>query len=265
MGLKGLLACVAAIGIALPVSFAHAAEIRVGFTLDADTLDPANHRKRETETIIRNMYDGILTRDTDMKVVPELAESYTQISPTTYEFKLRKGVRFHDGSEMTAADVKYTLDRLTVENAMGGQTSPRKSLLGPLKDVEQIDDHTIRVNLSEPWPILPAMLPFQEVVSKAFTEKAGADGLSTVVNGTGPFRLVDWRKGDSIIMERFDDYYGGSPDIPPEGPANVERVIFQIIPENSSRVAALLAGDVHIINELPVSAIGQVEAIRRPR
>jgi peptide/nickel transport system substrate-binding protein len=258
MGLKGLLACVAAIGIALPVSFAHAAEIRVGFTLDADTLDPANHRKRETETIIRNMYDGILTRDTDMKVVPELAESYTQISPTTYEFKLRKGVRFHDGSEMTAADVKYTLDRLTVENAMGGQTSPRKSLLGPLKDVEQIDDHTIRVNLSEPWPILPAMLPFQEVVSKAFTEKAGADGLSTVVNGTGPFRLVDWRKGDSIIMERFDDYYGGAAAIPPVGEACAERVIFRIIPENASRVAALLAGDVDIINELPAHSIAQV-------
>ncbi len=237
-----------------------ASEIRVGFTLDAVTLDPANHRKRETETIIRNMYDGVLTRNAKMEVVPELAESWKQINATTYEFRLRKGVKFHHGEVMTADDVKFTFDRLAKDGAMGGQTSPRKSLLGPLKEVIVVDPLTVRFVLSEPWPILPAMLPFQELVSRKFVETSGSDALATREDGTGPFRLVEWRKGDAVIMERFNDYYGGATAIPPVGKACVDRVIFKVIPENASRVAALLAGDVDIINELPAHAVKQVEA-----
>ncbi|HSG37219.1 MAG TPA: ABC transporter substrate-binding protein, partial [Paracoccaceae bacterium] len=187
---RALLATTAVLLFAAPA--VSASELTVGFTLDADTLDPANHRKRETETIIRNLYDGILTRDAEMNVVPEIAESYSQISPTVYEFKIRQGIKFHDGSDLTAEDVKFTLDRLTVEGAMGdGQTSPRKSLLGPLASTDVIDAYTIRINLSEPWPILPAQLPFQEVVSKAFVESVGTAGMATEVNGTGPFKLVE--------------------------------------------------------------------------
>lgn len=253
-------AAAAACALALPATGQAAGEIRVGFTQDALTLDPANHRKRETETIIRNIHDGLLTRDGEMKVVPELAESWRQIDALTYEFKLRKGVKFHSGDEMSAEDIKFTFDRLTKEGAMGGQTSPRKSLLGPLKEVKVVDRLTVRLILEKPWPILPAMLPFQEVVSKKFVEKLGSEGLATKANGTGPFKLVEWRRGDAVIMERFAGYYGGAAGIPPVGPARVERVIFKVIPENASRVAALLAGDVDIINELPASSIKQVEA-----
>jgi peptide/nickel transport system substrate-binding protein len=114
--------------------------------------------------------------------------------------------------------------------------------------------------LKEPWPILPAMLPNQQIVSKAFVEANGSAGIATAENGTGPFKLVEWRKGESVILERFADYYGGASDIPPVGPACVDRVIFKIIPESASRVAALLAGDVHIINELPAFSIAQVNA-----
>ncbi|WP_299614871.1 ABC transporter substrate-binding protein [Pelagibius sp.] len=259
MRLKWVALCTAAM-IALPMAAAEAAELRIGFTADALTLDPANHRNRETQTIIRNMHDGLLTRDSQMNVVPELAESWTALDPTTYEFKLRRGVAFHDGSPMTAADVKFTFDRLTGEGAMDGQTSPRKSLLGPLKEVKVIDDRTFHMILEEPWPILPAMLPFQEVVSKAHVEKVGTAGMAGSVSGTGPFKLVEWRRGDSVIMERYDGYYGGAADIPPMGKACVDRVIFKVIPENASRVAALLAGDVHIINGLPTHNVKQVES-----
>ncbi len=237
-----------------------AADIRVGFTLDALTLDPGNHRKRETETIIRNMYDGLLTRDSKMNVVPELAASWKQVDVTTYEFKLRQGIKFHNGDEMTAEDVKFTMDRMIQKNGIDGQTSPRGGLLGPLKDVQVVDKYTVRFHLSTAWAILPAMLPFQEVVSKSFVQKVGDKGLATQENGAGPFRLVEWRKGDSIIMERFADYYGGSPAIPPVGPAKADRVIFKVIPENSSRVAALLAGDVEIAAEVPVHMMKQIDA-----
>jgi peptide/nickel transport system substrate-binding protein len=143
---------------------------------------------------------------------------------------------------------------------MGGQTSPRKSLLGPVEDTVVVDDRTVRMMLKEPWPILGAMLPFQEVINRRQIDRVGQEGVQTRPDGCGPFKLAEWRRGEAIIMERFDGYYGGSPDIPPAGPAQVDRAIFRVIPENSARVAALLAGEVDIINELPPSAMRQVEA-----
>ncbi|MHB2165677.1 ABC transporter substrate-binding protein [Alsobacter sp. R-9] len=258
--LGGAVAVCAASGPALA-----AGEIRVGFSQDAQTLDPANHRNRETETIIRNMCDGLLTRDSAMKVVPELAESYRQVDDKTWEFKIREGLKSHSGAPFTAADVKFNIDRLTKPNAMGGQTSPRQSLLGPVVDSELVDARTIRLKLSAPWAILPAMLPFQEMVSEAHARKVGDAALATQVDCVGPYKLVEWRRGDSVIMARDPNYYGGSTAIPPVGPAKPDRVIFRIIPENASRVAALLAGEVDIINELPASAIKQVDASDRAK
>lgn len=97
-----------------------AREVRVGVAQDALTLDPANHRNRETQTIIRNMMDGLLTRDADMRIRPEIAESWRQIDARTYEFRLRSGIRFHSGDVLTAADIKFTFDRLSRAGAMAG-------------------------------------------------------------------------------------------------------------------------------------------------
>jgi len=239
-----------------------AREVRVGFTQDALTLDPANHRNRETQTVLRNIHDGLLTRDADMKIQPEVAESLRAIDNTTYELRIRPGVRFHSGDVLTAEDVKFSIDRLTRPNAMGGTTSPRRDLLGPIAETVVVDERTVRLRLSEPWALMPVMIPGQELVNRRQVARVGQEGMQTRPDGCGPFRLVDWRRGEAIIMERFAEYYGGSPEIPPAGPAQVDRVIFRILPENASRVAALLAGEVDIINELPPSAIRQVEASR---
>lgn len=246
--------------VILGAASAQAAEIRIGFTQDALTLDPGNHRSRETETIIRQIYDGLFTRNARMEVVPELVDTWRQVDPVTYEFTIHRGVRFHSGDELTADDIKFTFDRLSQANAMDGQTSPRQGLLGPLKEVVVTGPYSVRFILREPWPILTAMLPFQEVVSRRFVERVGSAGMATQTNGTGAFRLVEWRRGDSLILERFNDYFGGARSIPPVGPAGVDRVIIRVIPENAARVAALLSGSVEIINELPASAIRQVEA-----
>lgn len=259
------LAGAVALALVAGLTVAEAAEIRVGFSQDAQTLDPGNHRNRETETIIRNLCDGLLTRDSAMKIVPELAESYRQIDGTTWEFRIHKGLTTHSGAPFTARDVAFSLERLTKENALGGQTSPRKSLLGPLVSAQATDDATVVVKLGAAWPILPAMLPFQEMVSEAHVKKVGDAALATQVDCVGPFKLVEWRRGDSVIMQRDPNYFGGAKDIPPVGPARVDRVIFKIIPENATRVAALLAGEVDIVNELPPSAVKQVEASDKAR
>ena len=260
MNSRRLFAVAAALVVAVPVTANAASEIRVGYSSDALTLDPANHRSRVTETIIRAMYDGVLTRNADMKVEPQLVQSYKQTSPTEWTFTLRPNVKFHDGSVMTADDVAFTFERLIKEGAMCGKTSPRKGLLGPVQSVEKVDDKTVVFKLSAPWPILPAELPFQEVVNKAWVQKVGCDAVATSEDGTGPFTLVQWNKGESIVMKKFADYYGGSTEIPPVGPAKVDRLIYKIIPDTASRVAALLAGDVDIINELPAYAMAQVDA-----
>lgn len=244
---------------------AQATELRIGFTLDPLTLDPANHRSRETESVLRTMYNGLVAHDPTMKLVPEVIEGWSWIDPRTMDVKVRQGVMFHSGDPMTADDVVYTFTRILTDGAIGGQTSPRKSLLGPTKSVLRVDDATVRFLLSDPWPVLPAMLTFQEVVSKSFVEKIGAAGMATQENGTGPFKLVQWRRGDSLVLERFSAYFGGAPAIVPAGKPCIDRVIIKIIPENASRVAALLAGDVDIVNELPAHDIRSVEANRNTK
>ncbi|HEV7267662.1 MAG TPA: hypothetical protein VGN83_22575 [Falsiroseomonas sp.] len=105
-----------------------AREVRVGFTQDALTLDPANHRNRETQTVIRNLHDGLLTRDAEMRIRNEIAESFRAVDAKTSEMRIRDGIRFLSGDALHAEDIKFTLDRLVKTNAMGGQTSPRKNL-----------------------------------------------------------------------------------------------------------------------------------------
>ena len=254
-----LLALAAAMTVALPVGMVSAGDVRVGFIQDVLTLDPHNFRGRETETVIRNMYDGLLTRTPDMVVIPELAESWEQLDALTYAFTLRKGVKFHSGDELTMEDVKFTFDRISKEGMMDGNTSPRKSLVGPLKETRIIDKHSGQFILSEPFPVFPAFIPNNPIVSRKFVEEVGTAGMATQANGTGPFKLVEWRPGDSIIMERFDDYYGGAPGMPPVGKPKADKAIFKIIPENTARVAALLAGEVDIIMQLPPHLMKRVD------
>lgn len=227
-----------------------------------DSLDPADHRSRLSETVIRNMFDGLVTRDTTSGVHLELAESIELIDPTTYEVKLRQGVKFHDGSEMTADDVVFTFDRIIQENMIDypeAHTSPRKGLIAPLAAVEKVDDYTVRLMLSAPWPPAMQLLVHQQIVPKAYIEAVGTKGFVEKPIGAGPFQFVEGQLDDQVVMERFGDYYGGAPDLSPVGPACIQRAIIRVIPEASTRVAALLAGEVQIIQAVPPDLAATLE------
>ncbi len=226
------------------------------------SLDPADHRNRQSETVLRNMFDGLVTRDTKSGVHLELAETATLIDPTTWEFKLQQGVKFHDGSEMTADDVVFTFNRIIQENGIefpDPHTSPRKGLIAPLESVEKIDDYTVRFNLSAPWPPAMQLFVHQQIVPKAYLESVGTEGFVAHPVGAGPFMFVEGQLDDQIVMARFDDYWGGAPDLTPTGPACVSQVIFRVIPEASTRVAALLAGEVDIIQTVPPELVSTLE------
>ena len=185
----------------------------IGLARNPLTLDPADHRHRETETVIRNMYDGLVTRDTRSGVHPELAEETTWLDDTTLEVVLRQGVLFHDGTEMTADDVVRTFERIITEDAIEYpemHSSPRSGLISPLESVEKTGDYTVVMHFSDAWPPAMQMLVHQQIVSAAYLDAVGTEGLVGSPMGTGPFRFVSVAPGlEEGVMERFDDYYDG--------------------------------------------------------
>jgi len=232
----------------------------VGIESDALTMDPHNFRHRETETILRNMFDGLVTRTPDGRIVPELAVSWERVSDTEWLFYLRDGVTWHDGTPFTATDVVFTVERIVKEGRISGLTSPRKGLLDPVTDAVVVDRLTVKLITSVPFASLPSFLPHTLIVAQHYVEAVGDAQVATRPMGTGPFRFVRWDRGQHVVMERFDGYHGGSPDLPPVGPAKVDRVIFRVLPETSTRIAALRAGDIHIATRIPVDLIPEVEA-----
>jgi peptide/nickel transport system substrate-binding protein len=234
--------------------------IVVGIASAITTLDPAMHRDRTTETVLRNMFDGLVTRTPDMQIVPEIAESWENISPTEWEFKIRQGIKFHNGEDLTADDVVFTYERILKEGGVAGQSSPRKGLLGTITSVEKVDDYTVRFILSDPWPVFLAMLPNQQIVPKDYITEKGDEYFAANPVGAGPFKFVSANLNEEVVMERYDDYYGGSPDLPPVGPAPAKRVLFKIIPEPSSRIAALQTGEISIMQDVPASAVEMLQA-----
>ena len=236
------------------------AKVTVAIDTDPVTMDPANHRASKTEMVLRNMFDGLVVRDPDMNIRPELAESWKVIDDKTMEFKLRKGVTFHNGEKFDAEDVKFTIERIVKDGQISGKTSPRKGLMGTVTSVTIVDPYTVRINMSEPWPILLAMLPAQQIVPKDYIEKNGSDYFAQHPVGTGPFKFVEWRKGEMVVMERYEKYYGGSPEIPPVQVAPLKTVIFKVIPEVSSRVSSLLANEAQIISTVPPHMVKQLKA-----
>lgn len=214
----------------------------IGIAGSVETLDPANHRDRTTESVLRNIFDGLVRIGEDGEIEPLIAESWENPSPTEWIFKIKDGVKFHDGSDLTVDDVIFTFERIINEGAMGGETSPRQGLLGTLEKVEAVDETSVKFIFESPWPIFLKMLPHQQIIPKAYLEEVGDEEFRENPIGAGPFKFVEANLDDRIVLEKFEDYYGGAP--------NINFLVFDVIPETSSRVSALQAGEVHRIHAL---------------
>jgi peptide/nickel transport system substrate-binding protein len=238
--------------------------IVVALSDSPDTLDPADHRSRPSETVIRNMFDGLLTRDTRSGVHFELITGADFTDDQTLEIKLKEGVKFHNGTEMTADDVVFTFNRIIQENMIEYpevHSSPRKGLIAPLESIEATGDYTVVMHFSDPWPSAMQLIVHQQIVPKGYIESVGTQGFIENPVGTGPFKFVSASAGlEEVVLERFADYYGGADDLSPVEQACVDRVVFRVIPEASTRVAALLAGEVHIIQAVPSDLIPSLES-----
>jgi peptide/nickel transport system substrate-binding protein len=237
----------------------------VGIAQTVVTLDPAMHRDRTTEAVLRNVFDGLVTRDVEGRVVPQMAESWRLVDDRTWEFRLRTGIRFHDGTEFTADDVKFTIDRIIIDRAVGGRSSPRRGLISEVDGAQCVGRYTVRIHTRRPCPSLVNMLPFIEVVPKAYVERVGDAYSAEHPVGAGPFAFVEWRKGEHVMLRRFEDYYGGSPEIPPVRPARARMLVFKPIPEPATRVAALKANECELIQGLPPHLVPNIQRDARTR
>lgn len=227
------------------------------------TLDPADYSHRETETVLRNMFDGLVTRDNRSGVHLEIAESMEWLDDTTLEVKIHQGVLFHNGEELTADDIIFTYERILTDDAIEypePHSSPRRGFLGPMESLEKVDDYTVVMNFNAPWPGWSQLLVHNQIIPKGYMEDVGARGFIDNPIGVGPFEFVSATAGfDEVVLKRFDDYFGGAATLGRDGPACVEGAVFRTIPEASTRVAALLAGEVDIIAEVPAEMVRLLE------
>jgi peptide/nickel transport system substrate-binding protein len=230
---------------------ASAAELRIGVASEVTTLDPHFFHLTSNTEIHKLIYSGLVTQDADMKVIPDLAASWRTLDDTHWEFKLRPGITFHDGTPMTAADVVFTYERArSVPNSPG-------SFLQYLKHVTKtiaVDPLTVLVETDGPDPIVLNELQNVWIVSR----NAGTGATTSDYNsrnaaiGTGPYRVVEWMQGDRIVLERFEGYFGARPDW--------EKVTYRPITNDAARTAALLSGDVDIISSVPGNDLATVRA-----
>jgi len=227
------------------------------------TLDPADYSHRPTETLLRNMFDGLVTRDTRSGVHMEIAEEMEWIDELTLQVKLREGVTFHDGTELTADDVVFTYMRIISENSIEfpePHSSPRKGFVGSLESIEKVDDYTVKMHFTAPYPPYEQLFVHNQIVPKGYLEEVGTQGFIENPIGAGPFKFVSAQPGlTEVVLERYDGYFGGAPDLAPVSAACVTDVVFRVIPETSTRVAALLAGEVDIIQAVPAELVETLE------
>jgi ABC-type transport system substrate-binding protein len=208
---------------------------------DPDSLDPQNTQSNPGEQVNRMMYENLVRFNTKMQIEPALAESWTQSADgLTWTFKLRKGVRFHDGTPFDAKTVKYFFDRV-----LGDEKPFKASLYTPfVQGAQVVDDNTVRVTLKQPFAAFLFRLAHSAggIVSPAAHQKWGKD-LALHPAGTGPFKFVEWVKGDRVVVERNDAYWGGRPLL--------DRVTVKTVKEDSARVLMLQSGDADLIVNIP--------------
>jgi peptide/nickel transport system substrate-binding protein len=208
---------------------------------DPDSLDAANTDSNPGEAVGHMMNNYLVKFDAKVKIHPDLATSWTQSKDgLTWTFKLRKGVKFHDGTPFNAEAVKYNFDRF-----LGPEKPLKSGLHDPIiKSVDVVDDYTVRFNLKAPFAFFLNNLAHSAsgIVSPAAHKKWGKD-LTLHPVGTGPFKFVEWVRGDHITLVRNDDYYEGKP--------RLEKIIIRTVREDSARVLGLEAGDYDLIVRIP--------------
>jgi len=244
--------------VLLAAGVAQAQTVRIGNQGDALSMDPHSLNESLQLSVTGNVYEGLVGRDQHLRLVPALATSWKQTSPTVWRFELRKGVKFHDGKPFTADDVLFSFARAA------GEGSDMKSYTNDFKAVRKVGEHAIEIETKAPFPILPELLSLVYMMSKTWAEENQAqrpvdrrkgieNAASFRANGTGPFRLRERQPNVKTSFVRNGSYWGKI-----EG--NVVNVEYTPIGNDATRVAALLSGQVDVIEPVPLQDVARINA-----
>jgi len=226
---------------------------------DVTSMDPQALNETLQLQITGNMYEPLVGRGKKLELVPLLATTWKQTSPTVWRFTLRPNVKFHDGTPFTADDVIFSYQRAKAEG------SDMKTYVGPITEIKKIDDLTIDIVTKEPFPILPDTINQWYMMSKAWCEKNNAiepvdvrkgkeNGATLKANGTGPFMLKSREVGVRTVLVPYPGYWGGKIE------SNVTEAIFTPIGNPATRVAALISGDIDMMEPVPLQDIDKLKA-----
>lgn len=238
------------VGVALAGS-AHAAELTVGRATEPSSIDPLFARTGNNQMTAEHMFDRLVVFDENLQVRPGIAASWRVLDPLTWEVKLRDGVSFHDGSPLSAEDVLFSLKRAaTVANS----PAPFTGAVAAIASTEAPDPRTVIIRTKLPSPLLIEQAGLVFIVSKKAAETAQPSdfNLGKATIGTGPYKFVEYVPGERLVLERNPNYWGEKPAF--------DRVTQRFISGAGARVAALLAGQVDFIDEVPTADIETVKS-----
>src|SRR5690242_606239 len=245
--LFGALAFSAALVAAAP---APAQDLKIAVAADVTSIDPHFFNLFPNNNVAEHIFDKLVQMDPDSRMIPGIATWWKTIDDTTWEFKLRKGIKFHDGSELTAEDVAYSIDRVPqVPNSPGPFTAYTKAIIAK----EIVDPYTIRLKYASPYPLAPNDLSTIYIVSKKVASGASTEDFNSgkAAVGSGRYKFVRYVNGDRVELVRNDAYWGEKP--------YWDKVTFRIIKNEAARVAALLSGDVDAIEQPPTADLARIK------
>ncbi|MDO8475158.1 MAG: ABC transporter substrate-binding protein [Candidatus Rokubacteria bacterium] len=224
-------------------------ELRVAIPWTPENLDPTMNLSSIRAMVGVSIFDSLVGRDADNRIVPQLAESWRLVDDTTWQLKLRRGVVFHDGESFNAEAVRFTFQRVLDPE----QKSPNRANMAEIARVDVIDDYTVNLVTRQPYaPLINRLLDFPMVPPK-YTAEKGNQGMALKPVGTGPYRFVELVKDDRLVVEAFDRHWRGAPKI--------RRVIYKPIPEPFTRAAALRNNEVDLITTVPPSLARELERV----
>ena len=235
-------------GLGMAAGPAGAQKLSIGVAAPVTSIDPHYHNLTPNQSLASNIFNRLVDMDATAHPVASLAESWKLIDDHTWEFRLRSA-KFHDGSDFTAEDVAFTLNRVPlVPNSPASYSIYTKAVTG----VEIVGPHTIRLRTAGPYPLLPIDLTQVAIISHGIgaDPKTGDFNSGRNAIGTGPFKFIAYRPGDRIQLARNDAYWGPKPAW--------SEVDYRIISNDAARTAALLSGDVDFIDAVPTSDLAQL-------
>jgi peptide/nickel transport system substrate-binding protein len=222
---------------------------------DVTNFDPHMSTSVNNIFVSFQIFDSLTTRDPDLKLVPQLATEWKTVNDTTWEFKLRPNVKFHNGDPLTSADVKFSIERTYDPEAK----TLVSTVFTTIDKIETPDDLTVRFITKKPDPLLPARLGFYggQIIPEKYFKSVGPDGFNQKPVGSGVVKFREWVKDDHLTLEANKEYWGGAPDF--------DMATFKPIPEPASRVAALLAGEADIITKVPSDQVEKINGSGKTR